>query len=70
MKKIKDVFTYSQVVVVKCIPLNDQWETDCDRTLICLTSQEEALRTYGGKEYEHYAVRNNGQLIRVKECAY
>lgn len=61
---------YTNVVVVRCKPLMDQWETDCDRTLVCLTTKENAERTYKGGCYEHYAVMPNGKLVLIKECDY
>ena len=61
---------YVNVVVVRCKPLNDQWECEFDRTPVCLTSRENAERSYNGKWYEHYAVMPNGRLERVKECDY
>lgn len=70
MAKKKSVGNYTNVVVVHCKPLNDQWECEFDRTPVCLTSRENAERAYGGRCYEHYAVMPNGRFTRVKECDY
>lgn len=61
---------YTNVVVVRCKPLDDQWECEFERTLVCLTTQENANRSYKGRNYEHYAVMPNGRLVLVKECDY
>ena len=61
---------YTNIVVVKCKPLNDQWECEFERTPVCLTTKENAKRAYNGKFYEHYAVMPNGRLKLVKECDY
>lgn len=61
---------YTNVVVVRCKPLNDPWECDCDRIPVCLTTKDNAERSYKGGCYEHYAVMPNGRLELVKECDY
>ena len=61
---------YTNVVVVNCKPLNDQWEREFERTLVCLNTKENANRSYKGRNYEHYAVLPNGRLKLVKECDY
>ena len=61
---------YTNVVVVKCKPLMDGWECEFERTLVCLTSKENANRSYKGRNYEHYAVMPSGKLVLVKECDY
>ena len=42
----KKEFTVEQVVVVKCKPLMDGWECDCDRTPICLIPYRTAQKNY------------------------
>ena len=66
----KKEFTVEQVVVVKCKPLMDGWECDCDRTPICLISYRTAQKNYAGRQYEWYAVMPNGRLQCIKETEY
>ena len=63
-------FTVEQVVVVRCVPLNDQWECDCDRIPVCLVSEAVARKNYKGGQYEWYGVMPNGRLQKIKECDY
>lgn len=66
----KKEFTVEQVVVVKCKPLMDGWECDCDRTPICLIPYRTAQKNYVGRQYEWYAVMTNGRLQCIKETEY
>lgn len=66
----KNEFIVKQVVVVKCKPLMDGWECDCDRTPICLVPYCTAQKDYAGRQYEWYAVMPNGRLQCIKETEY
>ena len=66
----KNEFIVEQVVVVKCKPLMDGWECDCDRTPICLIPYRVAQKNYAGRQYEWYAVMPNGRLQCIKETEF
>jgi hypothetical protein len=68
--KERKAITIEQVVVVKCTPLNDPWECDCDRTPMCLIPYTTAAKNYKGGQYEWYGVMPNGRLQKIKECDY
>jgi hypothetical protein len=50
-------------LIVKCEPLNDQYECEADRTPICLT---EDYSSYG-RGYEVYEVMKDNSLKLIKE---
>lgn len=52
-------------LVVKCTPLNDQYETDAHREPLCITAD---LVSYEGEGYEIYQIKKDGTLELVKEC--
>ena len=52
-------------LVVKCTPLDDQWETDAAREPLCITAD---LAPYEGEGYEVYQIKKDGTLELIKEC--
>lgn len=51
-------------LVVKCIPLNDQYETEAAREPLCITAD---LVSYEGEGYEVYQINEDGKLELIKE---
>lgn len=52
-------------LVVKCTPLNDQYETDAAREPILITTDTDP---YSGEGYEIYYINpENGELILIKD---
>lgn len=52
-------------LVVKCAPLDDQWETDAAREPILITTDTDP---YSGEGYEIYYINpENGELILIKD---
>ncbi len=54
-------------LVVKCTPLDDQWETDAVREPILITT-ESGSDAYDGVGYEIYHIETDGTLTLEKEC--
>lgn len=54
-------------LVVKCTPLDDQWETDAAREPILITT-ESGSDPYDGVGYEIYHIEADGTLTLEKEC--
>ena len=55
-------------LIVKCIPLNDQYECDADKTPLFICSEAEAIENYGDKfGYEIYSICADGRLKSEKE---
>ena len=54
-------------LVVKCMPLDDQWETDAAREPILITT-ESGSDAYDGVGYEIYHIETDGTLTLEKEC--
>lgn len=54
-------------LVVKCTPLDDQWETDAAREPILITT-ESGSDLYDGVGYEIYHIETDGTLTLEKEC--
>ncbi len=51
-------------LITKCRELNDQYECDVDRELICITDNYDDFNKYG---YEVYKIYPNGSLVLIKE---
>lgn len=51
-------------LVVKCTPLNDQYETDAHREPLCITAD---ITSYEGEGYEVYQIKKDGTLEQIKE---
>lgn len=51
-------------LVVKCTPLNDQYETDAHREPLCVTTD---IDSYEGEGYEVYQIKKDGTLELIKE---
>ena len=51
-------------LVVRCTPLDDQWETDAAREPLCITAD---ITSYEGEWYEVYQIKENGTLELIKE---
>ena len=52
-------------LVVKCTPLNDQYETDATRAPVLITTDTDP---YSGEGYEIYYINpENGELILIKD---
>ena len=54
-------------LIVKCTPLDDQWETDAAREPILITTESES-DAYDGVGYEIYHIETDGTLTIEKEC--
>ena len=55
-------------LIVKCIPLGDQWECDADRQPLLVCSEEQAVEGYFEKYgYEIYLIKEDGSLELIKE---
>lgn len=54
----------SYYLIIKATPLDDQWETDADRTPICITTD---TTLYEGEGYEIYQIAEDGTLEQIKE---
>ena len=54
-------------LIVKCTPLDDQWETDAAREPILITT-ESGSDVYDGVGYEIYHIETDGTLTLEKEC--
>ena len=52
-------------LVVKCTPLDDQWETDAAREPILITT-ESGSDAYDGVGYEIYHIETDGTLTLEK----
>jgi len=65
MAKNKEI-RFDKFLIVKCKPLDDQWECDADRTPICIVDQYEM---YGYKKFgfEIYGILPNGNLKLLQE---
>ena len=51
-------------LVVKCTPLDDQYETDAAREPLCITAD---ITSYEGEGYEIYQINEDGTLELIKE---
>ena len=51
-------------LVVKCTPLDDEYETDAAREPLCITAD---LAPYEGEGYEVYQIKKDGTLELIKE---
>lgn len=51
-------------LVVRCTPLDDQWETDAAREPLCITTD---ITSYEGEWYEVYQINEDGTLELIKE---
>jgi hypothetical protein len=51
-------------LIIKAIPLSDQWETDADRKPVCITTNTDP---YEGEKYEIYQIKSDGTLEQIKE---
>ena len=50
-------------LIIKCIPLSDQYECDADREPVCITNDTTA---YEGKSYDIYEIHNDGSLELIQ----
>lgn len=55
---------YKTCLIVKCTPLDDQWETDADRIPLCIVGD---TTPYEGEGYEIYGIMKDGTLTQLKE---
>ena len=62
-KKTKKHERIVNFLIVKCYPLNDQYECDCHREPICVTKD---TSKYGDK-YEVYAIYEDGRIKLIRE---
>ena len=51
-------------LVVKCTPLDDQYETDAAKEPLCITTD---IDSYEGEGYEVYQIKEGGTLELIKE---
>lgn len=55
-------------LIVKCDPLDDQYECDANRIPLFVYAETEAIEKYGDKfGYEIYSIRTDGMLELEKE---
>ena len=52
-----------QYLIVKCVELDDQFECDCDRTVVCMTNH---LGKYKKIGYEIYELLSDGTFKCIK----
>ena len=50
-------------LIIKCIPLSDQYECDADREPICVTND---TTPYEGGIYDIYEIHNDGSLELIQ----
>ena len=50
-------------LIIKCIPLSDQYECDADREPICVTND---TTPYEGGSYDIYEIQNDGSLELIQ----
>lgn len=50
-------------LVIKCIPLSDQYECDAYREPVCVANNKTA---YEGKSYDIYEIHNDGSLELIQ----
>ena len=64
MSKKKAYNTIVNYLIVKCEPLNDQYECDAHRTPICTTTD---YSKYNEEQYEVYAIYKDGRIKLIRE---
>lgn len=67
MSKNKKYNEIKEYLVVKCEPLNDQYECDADRTPICVTND---YSKYNNEEYEIYAIYKDNRIKLIRELCW
>ena len=68
MKKNKLPKNSGYCLIVKCVPLDDQYECEADKTPLFICTEAEAIKNYGDKfGYEIYSIRADGLLKLEKE---
>ena len=68
MKKNKLPKDSGYCLIVKCVPLDDQYECEADKTPLFICPEAEAIERYGDKfGYEIYSIRTDGMLKLKKE---
>lgn len=68
MKKNKLPKDSGYCLIVKAVPLSDQFECEADRKPLFICTETEAIEKYGSKfGYEIYSIRNDGVLKVTKE---
>ena len=53
-------------LIVKCEPLNDQYECDANRIPLCLV--DNYTEYFSRNEYEIYELQNNNTFKFIQEC--
>ena len=51
-------------LIVKCIPLDDQYECDADRIPLCVTEDYSTYKNVFG--YEVWKIQKNGNLKKIQ----
>jgi hypothetical protein len=51
-------------LIMKCEPLNDQWECDADRTPLCVVQKNNIPKKYQKYGYEIYEIFPNGSITQ------
>lgn len=68
MKKNRLPKNSGYCLIVKCDPLDDQYECDADKTPLFIRPEAEAIENYGDVfGYEIYSIRADGMLNLEKE---
>ena len=64
MKKGIEMTYRNEYLIVKCKELLDQFECDCDRTVLGIVTDYTDYQKFG---FEIYAIRKDGRCILIKE---
>lgn len=68
MKKNKLPKNSGYCLIVKCVPLADQYECEADKILLFICPETEAIERWSSKfGYEIYSIRADGMLKMEKE---
>ena len=65
MSKNKTYNKIKEYLIVRCYPLNDQYECDADRMPICVT--DDYSQYDDDSTYEIYAIYNDGRIKMIRE---
>lgn len=68
MKKRKK-FPDIPCIIVKCVALSDQWETDADRTPVLYFSSAKELESFDPNYYYEVYLIENGELVLSKKLS-
>lgn len=52
-------------LIMKCEPLNDQYECEADRTPLCVVQRNDIPKEYKKYYYEIYEILSNGLIVKI-----